>query len=67
MIPSKVTLRYSLEPLIGSKIRYLWVHKLHINADSAEEALGRNLGEYDLFLHDIMKGSISGTRLARII
>lgn len=36
-------------------------------AYSAEEALGRNLSGYDLFLLDIMMGDISGTQLARII
>lgn len=36
-------------------------------AYSAEEALGRNLATYDLFLLDIMMGDISGTSLARII
>lgn len=36
-------------------------------AYSAEEALGKNLDQYDLFLLDIMMGEISGTQLARII
>lgn len=34
---------------------------------SAEEALGLNLANYDLFLLDIMMGEISGTQLARIL
>lgn len=34
---------------------------------SAEEALGRELADYDIFLLDIMMGDISGTQLARII
>lgn len=36
-------------------------------AYSAEEALGLNLADYDLFLLDIMLGEISGMQLARII
>lgn len=36
-------------------------------AFSAEEALGLNLSDYDLFLLDIMMGDISGTQLARVI
>jgi len=36
-------------------------------ACSAEEALGMDLAQYDLFLLDIMMGDISGTQLARII
>ncbi len=36
-------------------------------ACSAEEALRRDLASYDLFLLDIMMGTISGTQLARII
>lgn len=36
-------------------------------AYSAEEALNLNLGDYDLFLLDIMMGDISGTQLARFI
>lgn len=34
---------------------------------SAEEALGLDLGSYDLFLLDIMMGEISGTQLAQIL
>lgn len=36
-------------------------------AYSAEEALTRDLGHYDLVLLDIMMGEISGTQLARIM
>ena len=36
-------------------------------AYSAEEALARNLADYDLVLLDIMMGAISGTQLARIM
>lgn len=36
-------------------------------ADSAEDALTRNLADYDLVLLDIMMGDISGVQLARIM
>lgn len=36
-------------------------------ANSAEEALGMSLSDYDLFLLDIMMGEISGIQLAKII